>query len=104
MLKPLNDFVVLQVLKEEETSSGIILPDTSKKPNKAKVIDISDGIIERTEIVSSTGNTKTKVTSVPIKVKKNDIVYFSEYAGVKVKDNNEEYVIVHIKDIFAIVK
>ena len=100
MLKPLNDFVVLEVLEDNQTESGIIIPDTSsKKSNKAKVVAVSQGSFE-----NNFTNGQATYKEVPMDVKKDDIVYFSEYAGVKVKDEGKEYILVRMKDIFAIVK
>jgi chaperonin GroES len=88
-LKPLEDRVVLQYQKAEETTkTGIILPDSAKeKPQEATVIAVGPG----------KGEDK-------MQVKEGDKVIFSQYSGTEVKLGEEEYIIVSQKDIIAIVE
>ena len=44
MLKPLGNRVLLEIIEEESTVGGIILPDSAKeKPNYATVIAVGEG-------------------------------------------------------------
>ncbi|MBR4288825.1 MAG: co-chaperone GroES [Clostridia bacterium] len=92
MLKPLNDRVVLKMAEaEEKTVSGIILAGAAKeKPEIAEVIAVGPGAVVDGEKVEMT-------------VKKGDKVIMSKYAGTEVKYQGEEYVIVRMGDILAIV-
>jgi len=92
MLKPLNDRVVLKMVKAEETtSSGIILAGAAKeKPEIAEVIAVGPGGMVD-------GN------PVEMNVNVGDKVIMSKYSGTEVKYQGEEYVIVRIGDILAIV-
>ncbi len=85
-IKPLNDRVLLKVLEQaEKTSSGIILPDTAKeKTQKAEVVEIGD--------------------SKDIKVKTGDVVIYDKYAGIQIKEDNTEYLIVKNEEIVAVIK
>ncbi|MBR6102276.1 MAG: co-chaperone GroES [Ruminococcus sp.] len=87
-IKPLQDRVVLQMVEAEETTkSGIILAGSAKeKPEVAKVIAVGEG--------------KKDVT---MSVKKNDKVLISKYSGTNVKLDGEEFIIVKMEDILAIV-
>ncbi len=87
-IKPLQDRVVLQMQEAEETTkSGIILAGSAKeKPEVAKVIAVGEG--------------KKDVT---MSVKKGDKVLISKYSGTNVKLDGEEYIIVKMEDILAIV-
>ena len=72
---------------EETTKSGIILAGSAKeKPEVAKVIAVGEG--------------KKDVT---MSVKKNDKVLISKYSGTNVKLDGEEFIIVKMEDILAIV-
>ena len=88
-LKPLGNRVVLQELEaEEKTPSGIILPDRAKeKPQEAVVVAVGPGDEES-----------------EMQVKEGDRVIYAKYSGTDVKLDDEEYIIIDQKDIFAIVK
>ncbi len=93
MLKPLNDRVVLKMVEAEETTtSGIILTAAAKeKPEIAEVIAVGPGAVVDGE--------KVEMTVVP-----GQKVIMSKYAGTEVKYQGEEYVIVKMGDILAIVE
>ncbi|MBE6712417.1 MAG: co-chaperone GroES [Ruminococcaceae bacterium] len=92
MLKPLNDRVVLKMVEAQETTaSGIILAGAAKeKPEIAEVVAVGPGGVVD-------GN-KIEMT-----VKEGDKVIMSKYAGTEVKYQGQEYVIVRMGDILAIV-
>ena len=94
-LKPLYDRVVVKMEEAEETTkSGIVLAAASKeKPQVAKVIAVGSG--------ESHDGAKEAVA---VKVKVGDKVIVSKYAGTEVKLDGEEYIIVNMGDILAIVE
>lgn len=92
MLKPLNDRVVLKMVEAQETTaSGIILAGAAKeKPEVAEVVAVGPGGVvdgNKIEMTVSVG----------------DKVIMSKYAGTEVKYRGQEYVIVRMGDILAIV-
>ncbi|MGR3742098.1 co-chaperone GroES [Companilactobacillus sp. DQM5] len=94
MLKPLGDRVILTVDSEDEkTVGGIVLASNAKeKPQTGVVVSVGDGAI-------SQDGTKLSMT-----VKAGDKVLFDKYAGTEVKDEDKEYLVMHEKDIIAIVE
>lgn len=92
-LVPLFDRVVLkQLVAEETTKSGIVLPGQAKeKPQQAEVIAVGPG-----------GVVGGKEVTMQVKV--GDQVIFSKYAGTEVKVDEDEYIIVKQNDILAVVK
>ena len=43
-LQPLGDRLIVEVLEEETTASGIVLPDTAKeKPQRGRVLAVGPG-------------------------------------------------------------
>jgi len=93
-VRPLHDRVIVQRIKEEETTKGgIIIPDTAKeKPSEGKVIAVGNGkLLEN-------GTLK------PLDVKKGDKVLFGKYAGTEIKIDGEEHLIMREDDIIAIVE
>lgn len=92
-LTPLGDRVVLkQLVAEETTKSGIVLPGQSKeKPQQAEVIAVGPGgMVDGKEV--------------KMEVKTGDQVIYSKYAGTEVKLDDEEYIIVKQSDILAVIQ
>ncbi len=90
-LVPLGDRVVLkQLVAEETTKSGIVLPGQSKeKPQQAEVVAVGPG-----------GMVDGKEVKMEVKV--GDQVIYSKYSGTEVKIEEEEYIIVKQNDILAV--
>lgn len=92
-LVPLGDRVVLkQLVAEETTKSGIVLPGQAKeKPQQAEVVAVGPGgVIDGKEIT--------------MQVKVGDQVIFSKYAGTEVKLDDVEYIVVKQNDILAVIE
>ena len=89
-LVPLGDRVVLkQIVAEETTKSGIVLPGQSKeKPQQAEVGP--GGTVDGKEV-------KMNVTV-------GQQVIYSKYAGTSVEIEDEEYIVVKQDDILAIIE
>lgn len=92
-LVPLGDRVVLkQLVAEETTKSGIVLPGQNKeKPQQAEVVAVGPG-----------GMADGKEIKMEVKV--GDNVIYSKYAGTEVKLDEEEFIIVKQNDILAIIE
>ena len=91
-LVPLGDRVVIkQLVAEETTKSGIVLPGQAKeKPQQAEVIAVGPGgVVDGKEIT--------------MQVKVGDKVIYSKYSGTEVELDNEKYVIVKQNDILAVI-
>ena len=91
-LQPLGDRLIVEVLEEEEqTFSGIVLPDTAKeKPQRGRVLAVGPG--SRAE---STGEL------IPLDVAEGDEVIFSKYGGTEVKVGADELLILRESDVLA---
>jgi len=92
-IKPLGDRVVIRpAQREEQTTSGVFLPDTAKeKPQKGTVIAVGPGKL----------NDNGQRT--PLEVSEGATVLYAKYAGTEVKVDDEDLLIVSEKDILAIV-
>ena len=90
-IKPLFDKILL-IEEQEETNTGIVLPDIAKdKPNIAKVIAVGNGgIIDGNEV--------------EIKVKVGDKVLFNKYATSEFKIDKTTYLLIKQADILAIME
>ena len=92
-LKPLSDRVVIKMVEAEETTkSGIILAGTAKeKPQVAEVIAVGPGGVVDGKEIEMTVSVGQKVIT-------------SKYSGTEVKVDGEEYMIVRVGDILAVVE
>ena len=86
-VKPLADRVLVKLEKNEaKTAGGIIIPDTAQeKTQEALVVEVGDD----KEV---------------IKVKAGQKVMYDKYAGTQIKINGEEYLILKMADIIAVVE
>jgi chaperonin GroES len=90
-LKPLGDRLIVEVLEEEEqTVSGIVLPDTAKeKPQRGHVLAVGPGPRDEDG------------KHVPMDVEEGDEVVFSKYGGTEIKVGTDEYLILRESDVLA---
>jgi len=90
-LKPLDDYVVVKPVEEEEkTEGGIVLPDSAKeKPQKGEVLAAGPGKL------LNNGDRR------PLSVKVGDMVLFGKWGGSEIKIEGEELKILKESDILA---
>ncbi len=93
-IRPLQDRVLVQRLKEEEkTKGGIIIPDSAKeKPIEGKVIAVGNGK------VLENGNVRK------LDVKPGDRILFGKYNGTEVKIDGEEHLILREEEILCVLE
>lgn len=93
-LKPLGDRVVVKpVEQEEQTTTGIFLPETAKeKPQQGKVV------------AAGPGARKDTGERIAMDVKVDDTVLYARYGGTSIKLDGQEYLILKESDILAIVE
>jgi chaperonin GroES len=91
-IRPLYDRIVLQRIKEEETTrKGIIIPDSAKeKPQEGLVIAAGRG--KRLEDGSLAN----------LDVKAGDRVLFGKYSGNEITLDGSEYIIMREDDVLGI--
>jgi chaperonin GroES len=91
--RPLSDRVLLRRIEEKgEVKKGeIIIPDTAKeKPMEGEVISVGPGKMMEDGKRS------------PMDLKAGDRVLFGKYAGMEIKIDDEEYVIMREEEILAV--
>lgn len=93
-LKPLGNRILARRLEaDEKLKGGIILPESAKKKQEtAEVIAIG------------TGKPGKKGECEPFPVKVGNRILMDKYAGQEVTLDGEEFVIVRVEDIIAIVE
>ena len=92
-IQPLSDRVVVQAQDaEEQTASGLYIPDTAKeKPQRGVVLAVGPGRVEN--------GTKIDMT-----VKAGDAVLYGKYSGTEVTLDDQEYMIMRESDILGIIQ
>ena len=93
-LKPLGDRIVTKPIEaQERTKSGLVLPDSAKeKPQEAKVIGVGPGRL------LDDGSMKS------LEVKNGDRVLYGKYSGTEVSLEGEDFLILRVEDVLAIVQ
>ena len=85
-IKPLGNRVLLKVLQQEEKSAGgIYIPATAQEKTQEGIVK---GVGESDEIT----------------VKIDDKVIYDKYSGTQIKVDGEEYLIVKMDDVIAVIK
>ena len=90
-LKPLGDRIAVKYVEtEEKTESGIVLPDTAKKekPQQGEVVAVGKGCYDEKE---------------NIELSVGDMVVFDKFSGTEVTVDNEDYIIVSLEDVLAVI-
>jgi chaperonin GroES len=91
-LRPLTDrFVVDPQVKEENTASGLFLPETAKKKSQRGTV-----------LAAGPGRTGDKGKRIEMDVKTGDVVLFARYTGTEIKFNDRKLLILKESDILAI--
>jgi chaperonin GroES len=93
-IRPLQDRVIVQRVKEEEkTKGGIIIPDSAKeKPIEGKVLAVGNGKVLEDGKVRA------------LDIKPGDRVLFGKYSGTEVKLDGEEALILREDDILGVIE
>ncbi len=88
-LKPLADRVLLKQAKAEtKTASGIIIPETAQEKTQEAVVEAVGPGTEKDKIAVAVG----------------DRVMYDKYAGTQIKMDGEDYLIVKMSDIIAVIE
>ena len=95
MIRPIGDRVaILPVAVEEKTKSGIVLPGSAQeKPQQGEIVAVGSGYVSQT-----TGE------RIPLELKVGDRVVYSKFAGVDVKFNDVEYILISEKDVLVVLE
>ena len=96
MLKPFDARVVVKKPeRQEQTASGIILPDTVNEQGQT-----AEGI------VVSVGRGSRNMTTgewMPIPLKEGDTIIYSKFSATEVQYEEEDYFVVAERDIVAVI-
>lgn len=91
-IKPLNDYVFVELEKQEaKTASGIITaPSSKEQPGKGKVLKVWEGKLTPDGKLIKIDN-----------IKEGDIVYFTKYSPEEIEIDGKKYLLVKVDSIIA---
>lgn len=92
MIKPLNDYVLLEKLEAEKKVGAIILTSEKKKANAATVVAVGPGAKDKDGKL------------VPVSLKVGETVIFREYSGTDYEDGDKKYLLIKEEDILAVIE
>lgn len=96
MIKPLNDYLLIEKVPSEKKVGSIVLTSEKKTGNVATVVALGPG-----KVASEGTNAGTLVKITGIKV--GDKVIYREYSGTDYEDGDHKYLLIKAEDILAIV-
>lgn len=93
-IRPLGENIIVKPIREEETTSGIVIPATvdKEKPERGEVIALGPG-----KLLDSGGRAS-------IDVKVGQKVLFKKYSPDEIKVDGEEFLVIAASDIIAVLE
>ena len=94
-IRPIGDRIAVKpVAVEEQTKSGIVLPGSAQeKPHQGEVVAVGSGYVSQ-----ATGQ------RIPLEVKVGDKVVYGKHAGIDVKFDGEELILLTENDILVVLE
>lgn len=94
MIKPLYDRVVVEMTQnEKKTASGIVLPGAAQEEAKIAVV-----------VAKGEGRMLENGIQIPVCIEIGQQILFTQYAGVEIEHEGKKYLVLHEKDIIAVIE
>ncbi|MCH3908870.1 MAG: co-chaperone GroES [Bacilli bacterium] len=91
MIKPLNDYLLIEKVPSEKKVGSIVLTSEKKTGNVATVVALGPGKVVDGKLVKIEG------------LKAGDKVIYREYSGTDYEENDHKYLLIKSEDILAVV-
>jgi chaperonin GroES len=92
MIKPLNDYLLIEKLPNEKKVGSIVLTSEKKTGNVATVVALGPGKANDKGILNKISD-----------IKVGDKVVYREYSGTDYEDGDHKYLLIKAEDVLAIV-
>ena len=94
-IRPIGDRIAVRpVAAEETTKSGIVLPGSAQeKPHQGEVVAVGSGYVAQ-----ATGQ------RIPLEIKVGDKGVYGKHAGIEVKFDGEELVLLTENDVLVVIE
>ena len=96
MLRPIDARIVIKKLaKQEQTESGIILPDTVNE----------QGQTATGEVIAVGPGSRNMMTGdvMPMDIKVGDSILYTKFGGTELEHNGKEFIVMAEKDVIAVI-
>jgi len=95
MLEPLNDGLIVKIVKDDgKTKSGLLVPGSADMERTARGVVAAVG----------PGRLLSSGVRVPIAPKIGETVVYNKHAGVEIKDDGQDLVVLVETDLLAVVR
>ncbi len=92
MIKPLNDYLLIEKVPSEKKVGSIVLTTEKKTGNVATVVAIGPGKVDEKGKLNP-------IAGISVGAK----VIYREYSGTDYEENNRKYLLIKAEDILALV-
>jgi chaperonin GroES len=92
MIKPLNDYLLIEKVPNEKKIGSIVLTSEKKTGNVATVVALGPG----------KANDEGKLVAIS-GIKAGDKVVYREYSGTDYEDGDHKYLLIKAEDVLAVV-
>lgn len=92
MIKPLNDYLLLEKTPSEKKVGSIVLTTEKKSGNVATIVAVGPGKKDE------------KGNLIAINLKAGDKVVYREYSGTDVEEDGKKYILIKDEDILATIE
>tara|TARA_B100001996_G_scaffold287326_1_gene227564 strand:+ start:122 stop:409 length:288 start_codon:yes stop_codon:yes gene_type:complete len=94
MLKPIDArLIVKKAKREEQTASGIVLPDTVSDQNQTAQGEV---------VAVGPGSRSLTGELMPMSIKVGEVIIYQRFGGQEVDYQGQEYVVLMEKDVIAV--
>jgi chaperonin GroES len=97
MIKPLNDYLLIEKVPSEKKVGSIVLTSEKKTGNVATVVALGPG---KTVIEGPAAGNLVKISGIKV----GDKVIYREYSGTDYEEGDHKYLLIKAEDILAIVE
>lgn len=90
MIRPTGDKILISLVREEKTASGIILAQTENIPKVGIVEAVGNGEVNNNGV------------RVPVDVEVGQKIIFNRYSGTEVEHEGKRYLIINASDVLGV--
>lgn len=92
-IHPTGGFILIEIIRESKTSTGLYLPNTEIEPNTAWVVEAGEPQMKV--------NVSNQLDKIPSPVKQGQKILFKKLAGLELTIQNKECRLIQFSDVLA---
>lgn len=95
-IKPTGGYILIEIVRETQTASGLYLANTEVEPNTAIVLEVGEPLMKV--------NVYNKLDKIPSPAEVGQKILFKKFAGLNVNIQNKECRLIQFTDVLAIIE